>query len=1461
MGSRKKLVLASLVSLMMALAFIIGLMPLHGALQAEAAGSEPARINMVDLLNAVLNFQGGQPATDIAVTKPEDGAVFLVPADTDQAFINFQATAAGDASPVAYAINPDLTDGDVLDLMADTPLGVAFAFQPPFNAALDVQTLLGPLETSFSVYAFANAALDEIVITDLVYSVRSLTPTEFSVLKVTDADPDENGIPAPLTSVIGAGGQWRASYLQFVYDDQGNVLDVANRNVAIGSLNEPLPLKQAFETGVTVSPEPGVFVGSPTYDQLFNAGLMYENELGYIIVASSTALQLMVDDIYGGDSTAGGIAAWANGVEDVAPPGGRVERTVPGEDNGPAPYVEIALLAFDTASDTYRELETLPEDLPVELQLSSLVLDDAGVQLWSYPSWLIDVTGLEDFIFQSVDAAAGIYEWDFIAQRDPDMPGQAADSFIAEITSLSIFGAFESAMSIYKVYPDSGSTCLATIPGINIVGSFGVDADVSAQDLETQFDVFFGDQLAEIVSASETYGGDPDLVSFTVDAPGSLVPQTVDVSVVDTTVPANLALLQSAFTYYDIFTLELVPAANGQISANPLQDTYLAGDVVNLIATANENYLFQEWTGDVANVDDVNDASTTLEFGRNPGDTCDDLDLQISAQFVYFQPITEYFLDVTVDPPDAGVVNQNPVGSGPFAPDTVVGLTAVADTGYVFDRWLGPVADPNSATTSVTMAGTDPLIEVTAVFVPVFYTLTVIEDPDEGGDVTVVPVQATYLPTDSVTLTAVANPGWTFSAWVIDEEEIVDDQNPLLLEFEGRPRRDVIVRAVFTQNPILTILETVGGTVDFSPPGINVEVVNGNTLVEYFAGTDVTLTANADAEFEFVQWEIDGIVVTENPTTFAIDTDTTVNAVFTTTNFFITEVTPDASWFFGGVKARVTGGGFIPQRTQLLVYGTPVDPIAITETEIWFIVPPLPVPPANQSLLVDVTVSNPPYTVEYSESVDFLYRRYETIGDVTTTAFQFDADDGTLSIPVALGASLADAGLVLPPPEQAVDFAYGLVRATHVPALIEADEITGGPDSALVTKALEFDPGLYEPEMLASKQNTEQLDSWVFGIHLYDPTITPDELNTEGLRSDVYEEIADWSYPRDEDTDPALLWFTVADTSLEAADIRNTVSMWSVDTLYEFGLDITSLTEVTASDYQSTLTQTEVTPNVLPDSPVGTTPITSVTSRLYDLSAFALIDGPIVLPDALVDPVYIADADPAGPATGGTEFTIVAPDGGFAWVTVGFADEITETTPASATVLGNVIDNGATEFSIVVQTPEFPPTDQNTTVDVAVYLNGQLDEPVVIFDDGFRFEAVEDGICRSLLLLLLGLAAALIGLAAGGDSGGGGGPCFIATAAYGTPMAADIDTLRAFRDAYLLESSVGTALVDAYYSVSPAVAAVIAKSPVLAAGVRLLLLPVVFAAKCLLAMPAVSMLVLGVGLVLARIRRRGKAKA
>lgn len=74
--------------------------------------------------------------------------------------------------------------------------------------------------------------------------------------------------------------------------------------------------------------------------------------------------------------------------------------------------------------------------------------------------------------------------------------------------------------------------------------------------------------------------------------------------------------------------------------------------------------------------------------------------------------------------------------------------------------------------------------------------------------------------------------------------------------------------------------------------------------------------------------------------------------------------------------------------------------------------------------------------------------------------------------------------------------------------------------------------------------------------------------------------------------------------------------------------------------------------------------------------------------------------------------------------------------------------------------------------------------------------------------------------ASGGDS-----RCFIATAAFGSPLAQEVMTLRRFRDRHLLTNGAGRALVAAYYTLSPPVADFIRERHWARQAVRALLRP------------------------------------
>jgi hypothetical protein len=78
-----------------------------------------------------------------------------------------------------------------------------------------------------------------------------------------------------------------------------------------------------------------------------------------------------------------------------------------------------------------------------------------------------------------------------------------------------------------------------------------------------------------------------------------------------------------------------------------------------------------------------------------------------------------------------------------------------------------------------------------------------------------------------------------------------------------------------------------------------------------------------------------------------------------------------------------------------------------------------------------------------------------------------------------------------------------------------------------------------------------------------------------------------------------------------------------------------------------------------------------------------------------------------------------------------------------------------------------------------------------------------------------------------GKDGGGGGGCFIATAAFGSPMAGQVEILRQFRDRYLLTNAWGMKFVAWYYRNGPVAASYIKDKPLAKAAVRAALYPLI----------------------------------
>jgi hypothetical protein len=125
-----------------------------------------------------------------------------------------------------------------------------------------------------------------------------------------------------------------------------------------------------------------------------------------------------------------------------------------------------------------------------------------------------------------------------------------------------------------------------------------------------------------------------------------------------------------------------------------------------------------------------------------------------------------------------------------------------------------------------------------------------------------------------------------------------------------------------------------------------------------------------------------------------------------------------------------------------------------------------------------------------------------------------------------------------------------------------------------------------------------------------------------------------------------------------------------------------------------------------------------------------------------------------------------------------------------------------------------------------------------------------------------------LALCQGGESATDGGGCFIATAAFSSPLAREVRVLREFRDRALLTHPPGRLLVGAYYRLSPPLARAIAAHEQARAAARAALWPLVWWAHLALAWPALAIALAGGGLaagplvlVLLRRNRRTRGRA
>ncbi len=700
----------------------------------------------------------------------------------------------------------------------------------------------------------------------------------------------------------------------------------------------------------------------------------------------------------------------------------------------------------------------------------------------------------------------------------------------------------------------------------------------------------------------------------------------------------------------------------------------------------------------------------------------------------------------------------------------------------------------------------------------------------QDAEITISPVKNPSLPGDGMFF---EGDTVTLSIQNIDEEDQFDGWYSLdgilfsrLPELIIRVKEDLHLKA-----KILRRQYTLNITIDPPNTGIVVTHPHGETFAP---GTEVELTAEPIPGYQFKEWLLpNSNTSTDNPLKLKMDKEYSVTAVFETgppefsgiarlaQGDFETDTNGKERlvvWVLGGIVWRVNGYNLEENTPLQLVdaksgkaIGSSFTGINVAEdgTYLDFIVPPYPLYSDTMPAYVDVDIKT-------GDSIIPAFRYYHYSKDnfnIHTTAFVTDLSKAE-KISIFIDGS-AQGSIQFPAIGESGHLTYGLIRVINilnnptpsaVASLLGNTLIHGGIYGFPILNTYEVAYYLYQADTI-SNTDPPEVGTAIYSSAkdaqnrpLFSQTIYP--YNLDGTTNDV-----------------PTIKITLPTNGLDYNYFRGGISVFGQYSEFDYVNKQVLPKQRTA--YQSQVLASDIDP-AMTEYSIGSTQ--KITLRVYSLNGFGLRMQSL-LPFEVASLVRIAGDKGimVVKTAGDEEVNIVAPRGG-----LGYVDriELLNLDEGINKVVRPKSIAGQTEGLLTFKTPK---VEKTGVVDVLIYLNSQPTVPAVVLDKVLMYSR-NPILLDNWILVPVGFILTTLGFVAGGSSGGGG-PCFIATAAYGTPMAEEIDILRQFRDQYLLTNAIGTAFVDLYYNISPPVADWIAHHPFVAFLTRCLLTPIVWLSK------------------------------